>query len=64
MKKSYISVLFAAAILIVSGCTKLDEKVYSEVLAKDFVPTQTIPSIVGPVYSVMRPMDDGLAGIF
>lgn len=65
MKKSYISVLFAVAILIVSGCTKLDEKVYSEVLAKDFVPTQNdIPAIVGPVYSVMRPMMMDWQGYF
>ena len=65
MKKSYISAMLAGAILLVSGCTKLDETVYSEVLAKDFVPTQNdIPSIVGPVYSVMRPMMMDWQGYF
>ena len=65
MKKSYISAMLAGAILLVSGCTKLDETVYSEVLAKDFVPTEKdIPAIVGPVYSVMRPMMMGWQGYF
>ena len=65
MKKSYISVLFAVAILLVSGCTKLDEKVYSEVLLRDYVPTQhDIPSIIAPVYSVMRPMMMDWQGYF
>lgn len=65
MKNSYISVILAGAIIFVCGCTKLNEKVYSEILAKDFVPTQNdIPAILGPVYSVMRPMMMDWQGYF
>src|SRR5450759_1869787 len=65
MKKSYISVLLSSAIILICGCTKLNEKVYSEVLAKDFIPTQNdIPAILGPVYSVMRPMMMDWQGYF
>ena len=63
--KSYIALIFALSIAILNNCTKLDEKVYSEVLQKDYVPTEgDIPSIMGPVYSVMRPMMVDWQGYF
>lgn len=61
----YLTLILTIAITVSSGCTKLDEKVYSEVLQKDFVPTEgDIPSIIGPVYSVMRPMMVDWQGYF
>lgn len=55
--KSLILLVLAMTIAVISGCTKLNEVVYSEVLSKDFVPTAAdIPSLIAPVYSVMRPM--------
>lgn len=65
MKKTYLSLFLTVAILIFSGCTKLDEEVYSEVLSKDYVPTANdIPAIMAPVYSVMRPMMMDWQGYF
>jgi hypothetical protein len=43
--------------LLFSGCTKLDEEVYDQVLETSFQPTESdIPSIIGPAYTIMRPM--------
>lgn len=65
MKKSYLSIILASSMVFVSGCTDLDEKIYSEVLQKDYVPTEKdIPSIIAPVYSVLRPMMMDWQGYF
>lgn len=48
--------LLIISIVSISGCYKLNEEVYSEVLAKDFNPTEKdIPSLLGAVYATMRP---------
>ncbi len=63
--KIYITLILALAIAVLNSCTKLNEKVYSEVLQKDFIPTEgDIPALIGPVYSVMRPMMADWQGYF
>lgn len=50
---------------IFSACTKLDEKAYDQVLAENFKPTENdIPSIIAPVYTVLRPLEAGWYGNF
>lgn len=56
-KQRIISLVYMAlGITIVLGsCTKLDEEVYDQVLETSFHPTEKdIPSIIGPVYTVLR----------
>ena len=65
MKKTYLGIILASTLVFANSCTDLDEKVYSEVLAKDYKPTEKdIPSLIGPVYAVMRPMMMGWQGYF
>jgi hypothetical protein len=53
------------ATLILGGCTKLDETVYSEVIADNFKPTANdVPSIIAPVYTNLRPQTAGWQGWF
>ena len=55
MKAIKIMILIVS-IISVSGCYKLKEEVFSEVLAKDFNPSEKdIPSLIGAVYATMRP---------
>src|ERR1700712_4068072 len=57
--------LFIGATLVISGCTKLDEKVYDQVLQDNFQPTANdVPSIIAPVYTVLRPMEASWYGNF
>lgn len=66
MKKIIYSIsgLLAAA-SIISGCTKLDETVYDQVLQDRFHPTESdIPSILAPVYTTLRPMEASWYGNF
>jgi len=61
MKNYKINLVLAALTtgLLTGGCTKLDEKVYSDLLAQNFNPTaKDIPSLLGPMYTTMR----GFAG--
>lgn len=54
-----------ASALALSGCTKLDETVYSELLADNFKPTANdVPAIIAPVYSNMRALSAGWQGMF
>lgn len=54
--KKIIICLLSISVISLSGCYKLHEKVYSEVLAKDFIPTEKdIPYLLGAVYATMRP---------
>lgn len=68
MKKefnSYFGALVIMVALVAASCTDLSEKVYSELLAEQFVPAEKdIPSIIAPVYSVMRGMMAGWQGAF
>ncbi|WP_431211464.1 hypothetical protein ACQ86N_37360 [Puia sp. P3] len=53
------------ATLILGGCTKLDETVYSEVIADNFKPTANdVPSIIAPVYTNLRAQTAGWQGWF
>lgn len=60
MKKhfnKYTGALMILLSLMVGSCTDLTETIYSELLQEDYVPTEAdIPSIIGPVYTTMRPM--------
>lgn len=48
-----------------AGCTKLDESVYSEVIADNMKVTENdIPSLIAPVYTNMRAMMQGWQGNF
>lgn len=50
---------------MISGCQKLDEEVFSEVISEDFIPTEAdLTAIMAPVYTVMRPMFAGWYGNF
>ena len=44
-----------AGTMLFNGCTKLDEEVYSEVLAQNFQATANdVPALIAPVYTVLR----------
>lgn len=65
LRNSRIIMLVVAAATMVSGCTKLDENVYSELLASNFQATpQDVPSLIGPVYTNLRGMVAGWQGHF
>jgi hypothetical protein len=65
VRNTQIIILVAAAATMVSGCTKLDENVYSELLASNFQATsQDVPSLIGPVYTNLRGMVAGWQGHF
>ncbi|QNL50764.1 RagB/SusD family nutrient uptake outer membrane protein [Olivibacter sp. SDN3] len=54
--------IFTTAIL---SCTKIDEEVYSEVLASSFQPTERdLPKIIAPVYASFRTLMFGWQGYF
>lgn len=62
--KGVASVSIGASILFLS-CTKLDTKVYDEILESSYRPTEgDILSIIGPVYTQMRGMFAGWQGNF
>nr|WKN35388.1 RagB/SusD family nutrient uptake outer membrane protein [Tunicatimonas sp. TK19036] len=61
----YSLILFSALMLLAGACTDLEEEVYSEVISENFVPTENdLPSLIAPVYTVMRPMMAGWQGYF
>lgn len=54
-----------AGTIILNGCTKLDEKVYSELLAQNFQATaQDVPALIAPVYTVLRANTASWQGLF
>lgn len=62
-KLSIASAMIAAFML--ADCTKLDETVYSEVIADNFKPTANdVPSIIAPVYTNLRALACGWQGWF
>lgn len=67
MKKinlNYILLIIGISAVGIS-CTKLDEEVYSEVLPKDFTPTEKdLPSILAPAYASLRTVMVGWQGYF
>lgn len=68
MKKKIITygtaLVFAIAFAI-TACTKVDEEVYSEVLATSFQPTERdLPKIIAPVYASFRSLMFGWQGYF
>jgi hypothetical protein len=63
-KYTFCTLVFALSV-ISSGCTKLDETVYSEVVSDKFKPTEKdLVSLIAPVYTVLRPMTAGWYGNF
>lgn len=61
MNKYYQNIKIAASalvmLLLLNGCTKLDEKVHSELLASNFQATANdVPSLIAPVYTNLRGM--------
>lgn len=59
------TIIFLSILLLAMGCTKLDEKVYDQVLESSFRPTEKdVPAIIAPAYTVMRPMMAGWQGYF
>jgi hypothetical protein len=65
MKTKYLYIFSFALAMIANGCTKLDEKVYSEILNDQFKPTEKdLVSLMAPVYTVLRPMTAGWYGNF
>ncbi len=57
--------LILVALFVTGSCTDLSETVYSELLSEQFVPSEKdIPSIIAPVYTVMRGMMAGWQGMF
>jgi hypothetical protein len=53
------------AIVVISGCTKLDETVYDRIPEDEFVPTEKdIPSLIAPIYTTLRPMTASWHGNF
>lgn len=64
-KNIYFAFILTLPLLLMSGCTDLDEEVFSEVLSDQYVPTENdIPSLIAPVYSVMRPLMADWQGYF
>lgn len=62
---TYITCFVVTFGLLLAGCQKLDEEVYSEVISEDFIPTEAdLTAIMAPVYTVMRPMYAGWYGNF
>ncbi len=62
--KKYL-VLVIAGGMLASGCTKLDENVYSELLASNFEATaKDVPSLIAPVYTNLRGMVASWQGYF
>ena len=67
MKKILIfpAILLLGTISLFQSCTKLDETVYDQVLDQNFKPTPgDIPSIIAPVYTVLRSMEADWYGNF
>ncbi|MBE7173100.1 MAG: RagB/SusD family nutrient uptake outer membrane protein [Williamsia sp.] len=66
MKKMLYSITSLVTLAcILSGCTKLDETVYDQVLQDNFHPTEgDVPSIIAPVYTILRPMEASWYGNF
>lgn len=61
----YTAALVFTFATTVSSCTDLDEKVYSEVLASSFKPTERdLPYILAPVYAPFRALMFGWQGYF
>lgn len=61
----YTGALVFTFVTTVSSCTDLDEKVYSEVLASSFKPTERdLPYILAPVYAPFRALMFGWQGYF
>lgn len=69
MKKIYnllnILLVVTSGLLMVSCEKQLKEDVYSEILDENFTPIASdVPALVGPVYSILRPMYAGWQGNF
>ena len=58
-RKQYIITAFLALTAVFSGCTNLDEEVFSSIPEKDFYKTESeFLAAMVPVYSSMRAMTD------
>lgn len=62
-RKQYIITAFLALTAVFSGCTNLDEEVFSSIPEKDFYKTESeFLAAMVPVYSSMRAMTDWQTG--
>lgn len=65
MKLKYIYTVVFLYGTLAAGCTKLDEKVYSEIRSDQFTPTEgDLVSLMAPVYTTLRPLTAGWYGNF
>src|SRR5690606_36450809 len=65
IKSSFYYILLVSSCTVMNSCTDLDEKVYSEVLSSDFLPSEhDLPYIMAPVYSSFRTLMFGWQGYF
>jgi len=68
MKSKFLKYLFVTGLgltMVLFSCTKLDEKVYSELTAEQFIPTESdVASVMGPIYSNLRNVVAGWAGLY
>ena len=65
IKNPKLLVLLIIGGMIVNSCTKLDEDVYSELLATNFEATaKDVPALIAPVYTNLRGMVAGWQGYF
>lgn len=54
-----------AGTMLMNSCTKLDEEVYSELLAQNFQATaKDVPALIAPVYTVLRANTASWQGLF
>ena len=57
MNKKYSFFIIAALVMVFSGCTKLDDNVYSSIASENFEPTTgDLASLIGPAYTAWRPL--------
>jgi hypothetical protein len=68
MKSKILKYFFVAGLgltMIFFSCTKLDETVYTELIAEQFNPTESdVASVMGPIYSNLRNVVSGWAGLY
>ena len=61
----YIILTLTGLVITISSCTNLQEEVFSDLTAEQFVPeAKDLPSIMGPAYSSLRTVYFGWTGYF
>lgn len=63
--RGYLAVALLSASLLYTGCTKLTNKIYSNINSDNFVPTEgDLSSITGPAYATLRDLMMGWDGLY